>query len=145
MMQQFFLYREKDRASAIESIVDCLHSLDPKRFWLIEVKEYKRPRTDLQNRALWGVAYKTLQEATGNDPEDLHQYFLGERYGWDTIVVLGRKRLVPKKRSSKLSTSEFADFYNFIQQRSAQAGYYIPDPDPNWFIHDDEDTSVSTA
>jgi hypothetical protein len=100
----------------------------------VEVGEYRKRRSDDQNRALWGVAYKTLHDATGNDPEDLHEFFLGEFFGWKVRDVMGQKRKVPMRRSSKLSTVEFADFYAFIQQRSAETvGVFVPDPDPLYF------------
>lgn len=99
----------------------------------VEVCEYRKRRSDVQNAALWGLAYKILSEATGNDPEDLHTFFLGEHFGWETIDVMGQKRRVPIKRSSKLTTVEFAEFFDFIQRRSAETvGIYIPDPDPFW-------------
>jgi hypothetical protein len=97
----------------------------------VECKKWRKSRSNEQNRALWGIAYKTLHDATGNDPEDLHEFFLGEYFGWEVRDVLGQKRKVPMRRSSKLSTTEFADFYAFIQQRSAETvGVFVPDPDP---------------
>lgn len=97
----------------------------------VDVCEYRRRRSQDQNSALWGVAYKTLSDATGHDADDLHTFFLGEWGGWETIDVLGQKRRVPIRRSSKLTTVEFSDFYAFIQRRAAEtAGVYIPDPDP---------------
>jgi hypothetical protein len=94
----------------------------------VVVEEAKKRRSDDQNRALWGVAYKTLSDATGNDPEDLHTFFLGEHFGWEVVAVMGEKKRRPMRRSSGLSTVEFAEFYNFIQRRAAEAGYYVPDP-----------------
>jgi hypothetical protein len=57
----------------------------------------------------------------------LHEYFLGEHFGWETLEGFGRKRLRPLKRSSKLSTAEFAAFVDFIQRKAAELGIYIPD------------------
>lgn len=94
----------------------------------VTVAEAKKRRSDEQNRALWGVAYKALTDATGNDAEDLHEFFLGEHFGWQVTEVMGQKRRTPLRRSSGLSTVEFAEFYNFIQRRAAEAGYYVPDP-----------------
>ena len=99
----------------------------------VTVEEAKKRRSDDQNRALWGVAYKTLSDATGNDADDLHTFFLGEWAGWEVIDVMGQKRRVPKRRSSRLTTVEFSEFYAFIQQRSAETvGVFVPDPDPLW-------------
>lgn len=47
------------------------------------------------------------------------------------LDVMGQKRRAPKRRSHKLTTLEFTDFFAFIQRRSAETvGVYIPDPDP---------------
>ena len=40
-----------------------------------------------------------------------------------------RKRMRPIRRSSKLSKTEFAGFIAFIQQRMAEHGIYVPDPE----------------
>lgn len=106
----------------------------------VECKAWKAPRTDEQNNALWGVAYKTLHLLTGNDPDDLHDFFCGEHFGWVESDVMGQRKRKPRRtttvdetgRKKKLSTEEFARFYDFIQQRSAENGYFVPDPDPFW-------------
>jgi hypothetical protein len=64
----------------------------------------------------------------GWDAEDIHEYMLGECFGWETIAGLGRKRLRPLKRSSVLNKQEFSDFVAFIQRRAAEHGVYIPEP-----------------
>src|SRR3546814_20650579 len=90
-----------------------------------------------QNNALWGVAYKAIEEATGNDPKDLHEYFCGEFWGWVESTVLGRRKVKPRRtttrdengRANKVKADEFARFYEFIQRRMAENGVYVPDPD----------------
>ena len=52
----------------------------------------------------------------------------GEFHGWEVIDVLGQQRRRPVRRSSKLNTMEFSDFYAYIQRRSAEMGVYVPDP-----------------
>lgn len=94
-----------------------------------EIKD-KRPRRSLeQNAYLWGVVYaEILKHMPGWDADDLHEYFLGEHFGWETLEGFGRKRMRPIRRSSKLKTTEFMDFIAFIQRRMAELGVYIPDP-----------------
>lgn len=94
----------------------------------VTVEPYRRTRSNEQNRALWGLAYRILAEATGHQAEDLHEFFLGEYFGWDVIEVMGQKRRVPKRRSHTMTTIEFADFYTFIQQRAAEIGFDVPNP-----------------
>lgn len=102
--------------------------------------QWKEPRSDPQNNALWGVAYKAIEEATGNAPQDLHEYFCGEFWGWVESTVMGRRKIKPRRtttrdengRASKVKADEFAKFYDFIQRRMAENGVYVPDPDPQW-------------
>ena len=98
------------------------------RKWKITVDLYRKTRSDQQNRYLWGVAYKELQDATGQPAEDWHDYMLGEYLGWEEYELFGKKKIRPMKRSSKMTTMEFMDYVAFIQQRAAENGLYIPDP-----------------
>lgn len=136
MTAQTFTVPATNRESLADRLREFVMNALPGKQLRVEVCEYRRRRSDDQNRALWGVAYRTLSEATGNDSEDLHTYFLGEWAGWEVIQVMGQTRRVPKRRSSKLTTVEFSDFYAFIQQRSAETvGVYVPDPDQHWREH----------
>lgn len=132
-MKQTFRLPKENRERIADNLRQFVMTALPGKELRVEVCEYRKRRSDEQNKALWGVAYKTLRDATGHDADDLHTYFLGEHFGWETIDVMGQKRRVPKRRSSKLTTVEFAEFYAFIQQRSSETiGVYVPDPDPFW-------------
>jgi hypothetical protein len=132
-VRKAFLIDPDKREKGAEDVRVFLMSMRPNRRVLVEICEYQKKRSDEQNRALWGLAYKILSDHTGNDPEDLHTYFLGEFTGWEVKDVMGQRKRVPKRRSSGMSSVEFAEFFAFIQQRSIQTvGIYIPDPDPNY-------------
>ena len=120
--QTFILPQGKD---ALMAFIDRLPMA---RKWKVVVDLYKKTRSNEQNRYLWGVAYKALEDATGQPKEDWHDYMLGEFYGWEEKEMFGKKKLRPLKRSSKLTTSEFCDYVAFIQQRAAENGLYVPDP-----------------
>lgn len=97
----------------------------------VTVEEAKKRRSDDQNRYLWGCVYPTILKSgqlEGWTAEDLHEFFLGEVFGWETVTGFGRKRMRPIRRSSGLSTTEFSDFVSRIQQRMAEVGVYVPDP-----------------
>jgi len=95
----------------------------------VECKPWRKSRSNDQNAYLWGVCYAALRDATGQDVNDWHEYMLGEWAGWEEHELFGRKRLRPVRRSSKLSTAEFSDYVAFVQQRAAENGVFIPDPD----------------
>ncbi len=127
------VYRDIVKANAIEYI----ERLDLNKETEIVIREIKGTRSQQQNRALWGLAYDTIlkqggESMAGWETQDLHEYFLGEHFGWEVVELFGKTRQRPIKRSSKLSKSEFAGFFDFIQRKAAEFGVQIPDPDPNW-------------
>lgn len=97
----------------------------------ITIESKKSTRSLEQNAYLWGVCYQTILDAgqlEGWRKEDLHEYFLGEHFGWEHLEGFGRKRLRPVNRSSTLSKMQFVDFVDFIHQKMAEIGIVIPDP-----------------
>lgn len=121
--------RGPDRARAIDRVSRFLTALPAGTPLEIQVRERSRRRSDAQNKYLWAVVYKTICEhLPGWADLDVHEYCLGECYGWDTVRGLGKTRLKPKRRSKRLNKQEFADYVSFIQRRMAEHGIYVPDP-----------------
>lgn len=129
------------RERAVQSLIAAILRYLPGQRLEVRVRRMRRQRSDLQNRALWGCAYKALTEQTGNDPEDLHTYFCGERWGWKAVKVMDQVKRVPVRTTTRdedgnrdvLGTLDMAEFYDFIQRRAAAVGYDVPDPDPLWW------------
>jgi hypothetical protein len=120
---------EMGRDAAVTRLAKVLCALDPLKAWDVSVVEKKPRRSEQQNRYLWGVCYAELcKHLPGWDAEDVHEYMLGEWSGWEALEGLGRKRLRPLRRSSRLNKQEFADFVDFIQRKAAEHGVFIPDP-----------------
>jgi len=128
---QRFVLRSNDttRVNVLANAQRFLAELSASKSWRVEVCEHRERRSDAQNRYLWGVCYAELQRATGQEAEDWHEYMLGECYGWETVEMMGRKKLRPMRRSSKMDRKEFAEYVEFIQRRAAEHGIFIPDPD----------------
>lgn len=126
-MGQVFTLPKGERS--LTRLVAFLSALSKRVEWKVEVSEHRARRSDEQNRYLFGVVYKTVcDHLPGWDKDDVHEYFLGEHFGWETLEGLGRKRVKPIRRSSRLSTTEFADYVAFIQRTMAEKGVYIPEP-----------------
>jgi hypothetical protein len=89
-------------------------------------------RTPDQNALLWALyddALKAGGEALGGwTKDDIHEYMLGEYWGWDEQKAFGRTRLKPKKRSSQRTKLEFADFVEFVVRRFAEHGIVLQLP-----------------
>jgi hypothetical protein len=114
--------------TATQRTQQVIAALSSDKAWDIEIDEYKPTRSDAQNRYLWGVCYAELaKHLPGWDADDIHEYMLGEHFGWETIEGMGRKRLRPLRRSSALNKQEFSDFVAFIQRKAAEHGVFIPD------------------
>ena len=121
-----FVSRESDRTRVLNEI--GLHKIP----FMVTIKRGGR-RSLAQNAYLWGVCYETLLDhglrEQGWRNTDIHEYFLGEHFGWETLDGFGRKRVRPIRRSSVLNKMEFVDFVAFIQQKAAEMGIFIPDPE----------------
>lgn len=123
------------RTEAIEqSFRMMLKGLDTSIAVQVILEPFKKPRTNQQLAYLFGVVYPTVFEAGGDklqgfDKNDLHEWFLMEYGGAETVEVLGRVKHKPLRRSGKFSATEFSEFLEFIQRRCADLGIDIPDPE----------------
>ena len=129
---RFFFQKEEPRDNRLASLVRQIHELEFDKSWLVTIKEIKPTRSLQQNAYLWGVCYTIFLEESGLKEqgwtnEDLHDYFLGEHFGWEEKHLLETKIVRPIKRSSKLSITEFADYLDFVIRKAAEHGIVIPD------------------
>ena len=134
-MQPVILPKNQPRDEALARLIRQVHDMPANRVYAVEITERKARRSDAQNRYLWGCVYPTIIEQGGEAlsgwrSEDVHEYFLGEWSGWETLEGFGKKRMRPLRRSSRLNRTEFAEYVDFIHQRAAEIGIVIPDPDP---------------
>lgn len=134
MTEQYLLPRSMPRDGVISTLLRRLAALPADRAWRVELHEQKATRSNQQNRYLWGVCYPEIirqggEALAGWTAEELHDYCLGEHFGWERTTAFGRTKMRPLRRSSRLSKMEFVDFVAFIQRRMAEHGIVIPDPD----------------
>lgn len=134
--------RPEDRARITGNAARFLAMLPADVAWEVTVRRHRKQRTDPQNAALWGVAYPPLMEHIGlrgeKEREELHELFCGEFWGWVRYEILGKVKQRPRRTTTRdehgrrdvIPWDVFCEFYAYIQQRGAQAGVYIPDPDP---------------
>ena len=107
--------------------------LDPAKSWKITLEEFKPKRSDAQNAFLWGVVYPSILEGGGEalrgwQKDDLHEYMLGEHFGWETLTLGGKTVHKPVRRSSRLNKQDFSDYLEFLSRRAAELGIVIPEP-----------------
>ena len=111
----------------------------------VEVSEWKPTRSSEQNAYLFGVCYRLLADAKGYDVADIHEWMLGQFYGWkdETCPKTPHNpqgiRSVPIRTTTRdesgnrsvMTSAQFSEFVAMVQRIGAQAGVFIPDPEPS--------------
>jgi hypothetical protein len=92
----------------------------------------KSRRSNDQNALLWSLYGDVLrlggEMLAGWTTDDLHEFALGEFFGWDVSEAFGRKRMKPKRRSSRLTKAEFSDFVDAFVRLMAGHGIVLTLP-----------------
>lgn len=135
MTQQFILHaNDANRTRIVANLQKFIDALPATKPWKIEIAQYQKRRSDQQNRYLWGVVYPAFCKVLdGWDAEDVHEFLLGEHFGWETFDGLGRKKVKPIRRSSKLTKVEFAEYVDHAIRIAADHGIYVPAPEEGEF------------
>lgn len=129
-MNRFILHPDATRERVLSNLRAHLQGLPDNLAWLVEIKRYAPKRSDRANRYLWGVVYPAFTDALeGWEANDVHEYLLGEHFGWETLEGFGRKRMKPIRRSSKLSRLEFAEYVDHCIRIAAGHGLVVPAPE----------------
>jgi hypothetical protein len=144
MTAEFIIH--KDRPS--EQIAKLLRFIDaclPGKALRVSIEQYRKPRSDAQNHALFGVAYPPLMEHCGlrgaDEKDELHEAMCGDYFGWVEYKIMGHRKKRPRRTTTRgedgkravMSTVDFMEFYAFVVKQAADIGCVIPDPDPMWF------------
>lgn len=153
--ESFLLPKLISREGAIDRLLNVIMSLPMDKAWRVTVEEAKSARSLAQNAYLNGVCYKLLGDAIGYERDEVSEYCCGLYFGW-------RDKRVPKKpscpsglesvpirttttdaqgRRSVLGKLEFAEYVAFLQRFAASKGIIIPDPDPDYAEHREEETA----
>lgn len=147
MKRSFLLPKLLSRDLAICRIDEALQDLPMDVGFRVEIHEHRVKRSDKQNATLWWI-YEQIIEFGGNTlggwtKEDLHEYCLGEKFGWEVHEALGRKKLKAVRRSSQLSKMEFAEFVEWIYAHFEDKGFVLKRPDPDHELHEDKESEAA--
>ena len=102
--------------------------------------EWKEGRSDAQNRYLFGVCYPLLAQAKGYTVNAIHEWMCGEYFGWEerkcpktphNMTGLESVPIRTTTRPKKMTVDQFCLFVEMVQRIGAQAGVFIPDPEPS--------------
>lgn len=93
----------------------------------ITVRKTRSKRTDLQNRYYFGIVVALLSEATGYEPDEMHELMAMKFLRIEDDPLTGSPR---RKRTPKTDTAEFAEYVNqVIRFAAVELGLYIPSSD----------------
>lgn len=93
----------------------------------LELRKRRTKRSDRQNAAFWASLTPWSHEL-GYEPTELKDELLGLLWGYEEHVskLTGEVRRVPQKgRSSKLTTAEMSELYEFMAVKAAETGYVM--------------------
>lgn len=106
----------------------------------VTVEKFVKERTDQQNKALFGLAYKIIKDETGHTVDELHDHFCRLHFGEVEYEINGKIHTKPRRTTTRdergkrdvISWDEFSNFYGLVEQQAAEMCIHIPAPDPKW-------------
>lgn len=123
---------ELGREEALRRMCARLMDFHPDSKLDVESRPRKLRRTDSQNRLLYALYADIVrlggEAMQGYTKDELHDFFLGNHFGWEVKEIFGRKKQVPLQRSSRLTKHEFADFVNSVVIFMAERGVVLSLP-----------------
>jgi hypothetical protein len=117
------LHNEFDR----DRIIGYIKRLDLSKSYSVEVRERKARRSLDQNALMW-LWLTCIESETGNDRNDLHDYFKKKYIAPKEVEVFGVKEL--KYTTTDLSTGQFKEYLDKIQAfASTELSITLPNPE----------------
>ena len=119
---------------------------------------WKEGRSDPQNRYLFGVCYPLIAQAKGYEVEEIHEWMCGQHFGWKDVPCPKTPanpqgvKSVPMRTTTRnadgkrdvLKVEPFCLFVDMVQRIGAQAGVFIPDPEPDVMQRSKRQESTTT-
>lgn len=90
---------------------------------IVQVSKYVPIRSNQQNNFYW-LYLGMIESETGNNADDLHEYFKRKYLKPEFIEVFGNEVKIPGT-TTKLTKADFTDYLDRI---CAESGVAIPDP-----------------
>ena len=130
--EQKYLVADELQARRVAALVSGL-KIDGKP-WQITVCRYVKKRTLPQNNLLWKW-YEIIGNETGNDKQDLHDFFRERFLPWEEIDVLGKKKKVLTNTSDpKFTTDKMSAYMTNIERFAAtELGMMLPHPEDDHY------------
>jgi hypothetical protein len=106
-------------------------SIVPERPYEIEVKR-KIKRRSLNQNSLYWVWITCISSETGNDKDDLHEYFASRYLPRRTVSVFGKEQ-ERRFSTAELDTEQFAEYMRCVERDANAQGIILVSPESPLF------------
>ena len=118
----------KDKATVI-SYIEKL----PDQQYIVTIEKKKVKRTVPQNKLYW-LWINCIAKETGNEANDLHDYFGDKWLPKDQVQMFNNELHVRQRSTTQLTTVQFKEYLDKIQMfASAELGLILPNPEDKFF------------
>jgi len=115
-----------------QKVIDYIQKLPDKKY-IVKIELKREIRSYPQNKLMWLWLTCIMQE-TGNDKNDLNEYFKGEYLPTKETIILG-KTIKKTVSTRELDSKQFTDYLERIQQfANTELGLILPNPEDLHFI-----------
>jgi hypothetical protein len=113
-------------------VIAYIEKLTEGKTYSVSISQKREVRTLPQNKLYW-LWMRCISDETGNDKDDLHEFFKTKFLGSVPTQVLNE--VFDKPRSTtKLNTKQFTNYLDLIQSfASAELGIILPNPEDLYF------------
>jgi len=127
----------------LEQFKDYLRTFPDEKRVEVTVEKVKHPRSNQQNRYLWGVCYKLIADYTGADVEEVHEgmkwKFAKKHISYSVPIThainLNATVLETVRSTADMDTILFTEYIEKVRRWAAEE-LRINIPDPNEVVSD---------
>lgn len=120
-----------DGKVSMDKSFDYLCSLLSNGVYVVSIKRKTEPRTISQNALMW-MWFKCMEDCTGTEKQDWHDYYCSKFLLRETEV--GGKRFSVVGGTSRLNTVQMSNFMNKVQaDAAAEWGITLPLPADRYY------------
>lgn len=115
-----------------DDVIQAVQKLDSENVWEIKITKKHFKRSVSQNNLYW-LWLSCLEKETGNDRNDLHEFFKAKFLGFEEIKVFDHviTRVVS---TTEKDTLQFKEYLDKIQMfASMELGIQLPDPEDKYW------------
>lgn len=110
------------------NLIDYINTLPENKIYEVDIVLYRKKRT-LPSNCLYWLWIKCISDETGNDKDDLHDFFKQKFIGFTTKEIKGTTVYKPPS-TAELNTLQFKEFLDNISAfAGSELGIILPCPE----------------